>query len=181
MSARETAVLSGRLFFRICGGIVFFENLCYTLSKERRVAMNVCILMGSPRKEGNTAALLQPFCEELKAHGAETEVHWLYDLDLRPCLACRSCQKDHSVFGCAQKDDGIMKIAVVRQLDHTSMDEIQNAITAQLDKIAAEKKLTMPEALKVGACAAAASLSEVSASDGVKTAAEVLKLAELYG
>ena len=45
----------------------------------------------------------------------------------------------------------------------------------------AEKKLTMPEALKVGACAAAASLSEVSASDGVKTAAEVLKLAELYG
>lgn len=45
----------------------------------------------------------------------------------------------------------------------------------------AEKKLTMPEALKIGACAAAASLSEVSASDGVKTAAEVLKLAELYG
>ena len=45
----------------------------------------------------------------------------------------------------------------------------------------AEKKLSMPEALKVGACAAAASLSEVSASDGVKTAAEVLKLAELYG
>ena len=44
----------------------------------------------------------------------------------------------------------------------------------------AEKKLTMPEALKIGACAAAASLSEVSASDGVKTAAEVLKLAELY-
>ena len=45
----------------------------------------------------------------------------------------------------------------------------------------AEKQLTMPEALKIGACAAAASLSEVSASDGVKTAAEVLKLAELYG
>ncbi len=45
----------------------------------------------------------------------------------------------------------------------------------------AEKKLSMPEALKIGACAAAASLSEVSASDGVKTAAEVLKLAELYG
>ena len=45
----------------------------------------------------------------------------------------------------------------------------------------AEKKLPMAEALKIGACAAAASLSEVSASDGVKTAAEVLKLAELYG
>ena len=45
----------------------------------------------------------------------------------------------------------------------------------------AEKQLTMPEALKIGACAAAASISEVSASDGVKTAAEVLKLHELYG
>ena len=46
---------------------------------------------------------------------------------------------------------------------------------------AAEKQLPMNEALKLGACSAAASLSAVSASDGVKTAAEVLKLAELYG
>ncbi len=45
----------------------------------------------------------------------------------------------------------------------------------------AEKQLPMAQALKIGACAAAASLSEVSASDGVKTAAEVLKLHELYG
>ena len=67
--------------------------------------MKVCILMGSPRKEGNTAALLTPFCEELQSAGAETEVHWLYDLDIRPCMACRACQKDWTVFGCAQKDD----------------------------------------------------------------------------
>lgn len=45
----------------------------------------------------------------------------------------------------------------------------------------AEKGLPMDQALKLGACSAAASLSAVSASDGVKTAAEVLKLAELYG
>ena len=38
----------------------------------------------------------------------------------------------------------------------------------------------MDEALKLGACAAAASLGEVSASDGVKTAAEVLKLYDQY-
>ena len=41
--------------------------------------------------------------------------------------------------------------------------------------------LPLPEALKLGACSAAASLSEVSASDGVKTKDEVLKLYELYG
>ena len=46
---------------------------------------------------------------------------------------------------------------------------------------AAEKQLPMNEALKLGACSAAASLSAVSASDGVKTAEEVLKLYELYG
>ena len=40
--------------------------------------------------------------------------------------------------------------------------------------------MTLPEALKLGACTAAASLSEVSASDGVKTAEEVLKLYDLY-
>lgn len=68
--------------------------------------MNVCILMGSPRKEGNTAALLKPFIEELEKSGAAVETHWLYDLDIRPCLACRACQKDWTIFGCAQTDDG---------------------------------------------------------------------------
>ena len=46
---------------------------------------------------------------------------------------------------------------------------------------AAETGMDMEEALKLAACTAAASLSEVSASDGVKTAEEVLKLYELYG
>ncbi len=45
---------------------------------------------------------------------------------------------------------------------------------------AAEMGRTLPEALRIGACAAAASLSQVSASDGVGTAEEVLKLYELY-
>lgn len=45
---------------------------------------------------------------------------------------------------------------------------------------AAESGKTLQEALKLGACSAAASLSEVSASDGVMTADEVLKLYDLY-
>ena len=35
--------------------------------------MKVLVLMGSPRKQGNTAALLVPFCEELESRRAETE------------------------------------------------------------------------------------------------------------
>ena len=67
--------------------------------------MRICILMGSPRKQGNTAALLTPFCEELRAAGAEVKTIWLYDREIRPCIACRACQKDWTVFGCAQQDD----------------------------------------------------------------------------
>ena len=70
--------------------------------------MKVCVLMGSPRKDGNTAAILEPFCEELRLNGAEVETLWLYDWEIRPCVACRNCQRDWTIFGCAQKDDGQM-------------------------------------------------------------------------
>lgn len=46
---------------------------------------------------------------------------------------------------------------------------------------AAEMGWFLEDALKLGACAAAASLSRVGASDGVGTAEEVLKLYALYG
>lgn len=67
--------------------------------------MKVCILMGSPRKEGNTAALAAPFVETLKSKGAEVTTFDVYDMDLRPCVACRTCQKDWTIFGCPQQDD----------------------------------------------------------------------------
>lgn len=46
---------------------------------------------------------------------------------------------------------------------------------------AAEMDMPMDIALRLGACAAAASLSEVSASDGVKTVEEVMALYDHYG
>lgn len=46
---------------------------------------------------------------------------------------------------------------------------------------AAEIGMPMEEALKLGACTAAASLREVSASDGVGTVSEVMQLYERYG
>ena len=64
-----------------------------------------CILLASPRKQGNTAALTQPFQAQLERLGWTCRVIWLYDLDIRPCQACRICQRDWSVFGCPQADD----------------------------------------------------------------------------
>ena len=67
--------------------------------------MDVCILMGSPRRQGNTAALLEPFREELERGGAQTRTIWLYEKNIQPCIACRACQRDWSRFGCVRKDD----------------------------------------------------------------------------
>jgi multimeric flavodoxin WrbA len=69
--------------------------------------MNVLILMGSPRKNGNTAHLLQPFTQELAALGHTAETVWLCGLHIEPCCACRACQKDWTVFGCRYRDDAV--------------------------------------------------------------------------
>ena len=46
--------------------------------------------------------------------------------------------------GCGNSaDDGVLKIAIVQQMDHSSLDEIRLAIQAELDAIAAEKGLTL--------------------------------------
>lgn len=67
--------------------------------------MNFCVLMASPRKQGNTNALLQPFLTELTEHRATYQVNWLYDRQIKPCIACRVCQQDWSGFGCHYQDD----------------------------------------------------------------------------
>lgn len=67
--------------------------------------MTFTILMGSPRKNGNTAALLGPFTDELQRAGHETKTFWLYDMDLTGCTACRTCQQDWTKFGCRIEDD----------------------------------------------------------------------------
>lgn len=67
--------------------------------------MKCCIIMGNLRKNGNTVKLLKPFIEELVKGGAEYELIWLYDKNIKPCVACRTCQADWSNFGCKYDDD----------------------------------------------------------------------------
>lgn len=67
--------------------------------------MKFCILMGSPRKSGNTQALLNPFCDELKKDNHDCETIRLYEQKIAACTACRTCQQDWSCFGCRIHDD----------------------------------------------------------------------------
>lgn len=67
--------------------------------------MKCYILMGSPRREGNTAALITPFVEEMEKQGVTCEMDWLYDMDIKGCVACRNCQKNFEETNCAIDDD----------------------------------------------------------------------------
>lgn len=67
--------------------------------------MKTCILMASPRKQGNTAALMEGFCSELKRMNEEFTYHYLYDMNIDGCIACRRCQQDWSGFNCFKNDD----------------------------------------------------------------------------
>lgn len=71
--------------------------------------MKICILFASPRQSGNTAQLLAPVKARLAELGHELQEFSLYQEDIRPCIACRSCQKDWTVFGCVHQD-GMQRI-----------------------------------------------------------------------
>lgn len=67
--------------------------------------MKICILMGSPRLNGNTAELLKPFIEELKINNAEVFYITLADKNINPCRGCYKCQNVTGEYGCVQNDD----------------------------------------------------------------------------
>ena len=67
--------------------------------------MHICILLGSPRINGNTAELCKPFIDELRLHNAEVEYIAVHGKDIAPCLGCYHCQNIVDEYGCVQSDD----------------------------------------------------------------------------
>jgi multimeric flavodoxin WrbA len=69
--------------------------------------MKVMAFNGSPRKNWNTAQLLEKALEGAASAGAQTEMVNLYDLNYRGCMSCFSCkQKDGVNYAkCAMRDD----------------------------------------------------------------------------
>jgi multimeric flavodoxin WrbA len=66
--------------------------------------MKITTLLGSPRKRGNTAAILRCF-EELAAPYAQIQRINIVEYEVRGCLGCDACQKKPGIPGCIQKDD----------------------------------------------------------------------------
>ena len=67
-------------------------------------AKKVLILLGSPRRKGNSAILAEAIARGAKAAGASVETVFFQPLEIAPCKACYACQKPKSK-GCAIDDD----------------------------------------------------------------------------
>ena len=64
----------------------------------------VMIVMGSPRKKGNSAILAKQVAAGAKAGGAVVETFYLHDMKIKPCTACDVCRKKKDI-DCVLDDD----------------------------------------------------------------------------
>ena len=65
--------------------------------------MNILILSGSPRKNGNTDLLVEAFSKGA-AEKHHVEVVSVHDYNVRPCMGCNACFTNAGN-ACVQKDD----------------------------------------------------------------------------
>lgn len=64
----------------------------------------VMVVIGSPRRGGNSDTLARQVIAGAREAGAEVEAFYLHEMDIRPCDACDECQGDDSA-DCRIPDD----------------------------------------------------------------------------
>ena len=74
-------------------------------SKNNHNMKKIMIIDGGPRKNMNTAAMVERFVEGAQQGGAEVKVVRLYDIEYKGCRSCMACQlKGKRVDSCQFKD-----------------------------------------------------------------------------
>jgi multimeric flavodoxin WrbA len=68
------------------------------------MAKRVLVLLGSPRRKGNSAILAEQITKGAKSGKANIETIYLHGKNIAPCKGCMSCQKKGSK-GCSIQDD----------------------------------------------------------------------------
>jgi multimeric flavodoxin WrbA len=76
----------------------------------------IILVMGSPRKEGNSATLAKQVAAGAEAGGAEVESFYLQGMNIQPCTACNACREENSK-GCVIDDDMKVLYSRLRQSD----------------------------------------------------------------
>jgi multimeric flavodoxin WrbA len=72
--------------------------------KEKNLKKQALVILGSPRKNGNSSILAEQISKGVRSSGAQVETIFLQGLKIAPCKSCYACQKPNSK-GCAIKDD----------------------------------------------------------------------------
>lgn len=67
--------------------------------------MNIVVLSGSPRKNGNTQLLVEAFAEGAAQAGHQLTHFDTAAMNIGPCLACYHCRREKTAGVCARKDD----------------------------------------------------------------------------
>ena len=67
------------------------------------MSKNILVLMGSPRKHGNTDQMTDEFIRGAQEAGHQVEKICLKDWKINGCLGCGACQRNGGA--CVQKDD----------------------------------------------------------------------------
>ena len=57
---------------------------------------NILIILGSPRRNGNSAILAEQVSKGANANGVNIETIYLHGMIIQPCQGCDSCQKNES-------------------------------------------------------------------------------------
>jgi multimeric flavodoxin WrbA len=68
------------------------------------MAKKVLVLLGSPRRKGNSALLAEQIAKGAESQGSEVETIFLQEKRIAPCSACMNCQQKGSK-GCSIQDD----------------------------------------------------------------------------
>jgi multimeric flavodoxin WrbA len=78
--------------------------------------MKIVALLGSPKKNGNTARVLSMF-EEKVGDGHEVERIHIIKHKVGGCLGCYKCRETKDAPGCVQKDDALIIFEKMIQAD----------------------------------------------------------------
>jgi multimeric flavodoxin WrbA len=78
--------------------------------------MRILTILGSPRRRGNTAAVLGLFEQQVVAQH-QVERLDLVDFNVRGCLGCDACQRTLDEPGCRQPDDALTIFARMEAAD----------------------------------------------------------------
>ncbi|MGE5257842.1 MAG: flavodoxin family protein [Hyphomicrobiales bacterium] len=71
------------------------------------MSAKIIVVIGSPRRKGNSATLARQVASGAAEAGAQVESYFLHAMDIQPCTACDACRKKLKN-DCVIKDD--MKI-----------------------------------------------------------------------